>query len=69
MLGTEAAEQLPKLTSKASDTALTLGLALAESIGVRDALDRNLTHQIAATHAFGMPLVARANSFAAGVNK
>jgi hypothetical protein len=67
MLAAEATEQRLTLTSKVSGTALTLGLEMAESIGACDALERNLAHQVAVTHALGMTLAATANSFAVGV--
>jgi hypothetical protein len=66
-LTAEATQQRLTLTGKVSDVALTLGLEMAESSGARDALERNLVHQIAVMHALGMTLAARANSFAADV--
>jgi hypothetical protein len=64
MLVAEATEHRLLLTGKVSGEALTLGLEMAEGIGARDVLERNLAHQIAAMHALGMTLAARANGFA-----
>jgi hypothetical protein len=67
LLAAEATEHRLALTAKVSGAALTLGLEMTESIGARNALERNLAHQIAAMHTLGMTLVARASSFAADV--
>jgi hypothetical protein len=65
MLAAEATEHRMIVTGGVSDAALTLGLEAAESIGARDALERNLAHQMAAAHTVGMALLAKANSFLA----
>jgi hypothetical protein len=67
LLAAEATEHRLLLTGKVSGEAQTLGLELSESIGARNALERNLAHQIAAMHTLGMTLAARASSFAADV--
>ena len=65
LLSAEATEHRLALTGKVSGEALTLGLEVTESIGVRNAIERNLAHQIGAMHTLGMTLAARASSFAA----
>jgi hypothetical protein len=64
MLAAEATEHRMTLTANVSDPALTLALEMSESLGARDALERNLLHQIAASHTVGMALLAKANAFA-----
>ena len=64
MLAAEATEHRMTLTANVSDPALTLALEMSESLGARDALERNLMHQIAASHTVGMVLLAKANAFA-----
>jgi len=56
MLAAEATEHRMIVTGGVSGAALTLGLEAAESIGARDALERNLAHQMAAAHTVGMVL-------------
>ena len=67
LLAAEATEHRLALTGKVSGAALTLGLEMTESIGARNALERNLAHQIAVMHELGMTLAARASSFAASI--
>ncbi|MBL6081730.1 hypothetical protein JMJ56_27490 [Belnapia sp. T18] len=67
LLAAEATEHRLALTGKVSGAALTLGLEMTDSIGARNALERNLAHQIAVMHELGMTLAARANSFAMDV--
>ena len=64
MLAAEATEHRMTLTAQVSDPALTLALEMSESLGARDALERNLLHEIAASHTVGMALLAKANAFA-----
>jgi hypothetical protein len=64
MLAAEATEHRLNLTSKVSDAALTLALDASESIDAGDALERNLAHQMAAAHAVGMAMLAKAHGFA-----
>ncbi len=63
MLAAEATEHRLTLTGKVSDAALTLALDAAESAGAEGALERNLAHQMAAAHAVGMAMLAKAHSF------
>jgi hypothetical protein len=65
MLAAEATEHRLSLTAGVSNAALTLALDASESVGARDALERNLAHQMAAAHAVGMALLAKAHGFAA----
>ena len=65
LLAAEATEHRFNLTAGISNAALTLALDTSESIGARDALERNLAHQMAAAHAVGMALLAKAHGFAA----
>ncbi|MBL6459223.1 hypothetical protein JMJ55_28270 [Belnapia sp. T6] len=67
LLAAEATEHRLALTGKVSGPALTLALEMTESIGARNAVERNLVHQIAVMHALGITLAARANGFAADV--
>ena len=64
MLAAEATEHRLSLTAGVSNAALTLALDTSESIGASDALERNLAHQMAAAHAVGMALLAKAHGFA-----
>jgi hypothetical protein len=64
MLAAEATEHRLGLTAGVSNAALTLALDTAESAGAEDALQRNLAHQMAAAHAVGMALLAKAHAFA-----
>ena len=63
MLAAEATEHRLSLTAGVSNAALTLALDTSESIGASDALERNLAHQMAAAHAVGMAMLAKAHSF------
>jgi hypothetical protein len=63
MLAAEASEHRMKLTGDISETALTLALEIAESVGASNALERNLSHQIAAAHAVGMAMLAKSHAF------
>ncbi|MBL6459159.1 hypothetical protein JMJ55_27945 [Belnapia sp. T6] len=67
LLAAEATEHRLALTGKVSGPALTLGLEMTESIGARNAVERNLVHQIAVMHALAMTLAARASGFAADI--
>lgn len=67
MLAAEATEARLGLTGKISGTALALGLEAEESIGARDALERNLAHQIGVTQELGMTLAAKGYNFAARI--
>jgi hypothetical protein len=62
MLAAEASEHRMILTASVSKRALTLALELAESIGAETALERDLAHQVAATHAVGMEMLAKAHA-------
>jgi hypothetical protein len=62
MLAAEASEQRMMMTAAVSKPALTLALELGESIGTQTALERNLVHQIAATQAIGMEMLAKAQA-------
>jgi hypothetical protein len=64
MLAAEATEHRMTLTANVSDPALTLAMEMSESLGARDALERNLIHQIAASHTVGLVLLSKANAFA-----
>jgi hypothetical protein len=63
MLAAEATEHRLGLTAGVSNAALTLALDASESVGARDALERNLAHQMAAAHAVAMAMLAKAHSF------
>ena len=63
MLAAEATERRMILTANVSDPTLTLALEMCESLGARNALERNLIHQIAASHTVGMALLGKANAF------
>jgi hypothetical protein len=64
MLAAEATQHRFKLTADVSDLTLTLALELCESLGARDAWERNLLHQVAAVHVLTMTVTAKANGFA-----
>jgi hypothetical protein len=63
LLAAEASEHRMKLTGEISETALTLALDIAESVGASNALERNLSHQIAAGQVVGMAMLAKAHAF------
>ena len=65
MLAAEATEHRMTLTAAISDPALTLALEAAESIGARNALERNLMHQMGAAYVVGMAMLAKAHAFTA----
>lgn len=64
MLAAEATQHRFKLTAGVSDPTLTLALELCESLGARDAWERNLLHQVAAQHVLAMTITAKAHAFA-----
>ena len=64
MLAAEATEHRMMLTANVSDPTLTLALEMSESLGARNALERNLIHQIAALQTVGLTLLGKANAFA-----
>lgn len=63
MLAAEATQHRFKLAANVSYLTLTLALELCESLGARDAWERNLLHEVAALHVLSMTVTAKAHAF------
>ena len=55
------------MTAAVSNEALTLALEATESVGARDALERNLMHQAMVAQQLGMAMAAKAHRLTAMV--